>query len=314
MAELTLLLPSAVQLRAADGSLARWWARGDRMDDAAPGRATALREAFEFTGTEIPVAALTRQRDARDAAGALWLRADPAYAVADAATARLLACGTLDLSREEIDELARALRPMFGDAGFLLEPTTAARWYLRCAPAARLPRFASPIEVLGADLLQHLPAGENERQWRMLFNEAQVILHNHLVNARRVAAGRAPANALWFWGAGRLPDWVRTRHTRVMSPDEVVLALAAMAGAEFDNALSSSALEAAAAQTGDVLLDLGAMRDVASLERDVLSLIDGAVRSGHVARLVLAFESGERVVFRRAHRWRFWRPRRLPQA
>src|SRR5215467_6300186 len=86
MAELTLLLPRRERLFAngASGTLARWLARGDRLPDRSPGREAVLHDCFEFTGTSIPYAALTRSLDARDAAGALWLRADPAYVMADA--------------------------------------------------------------------------------------------------------------------------------------------------------------------------------------------------------------------------------------
>ena len=38
-----------------------------------------------------------------------------------------------------------------------------------------MPRFSTPAETLGDDLAKHLPSGDNERQWRHLMNEAQVI-------------------------------------------------------------------------------------------------------------------------------------------
>ena len=218
MPTLTMLLPELARVERAR-QLVQWLARGDRLPNARPGHDAALRECFEFIGTTLPVAALTRSLDAGDASGAQWLRADPAYAVADAVTARLMACGELGLSPEESDELARALRPLFGDAGFPLEAPRPDRWYLSCPLDARLPAFADPRDVLGDDLMRHLPRGDNERQWRSLFNEAQVILHNHPVNARRVQRGQVPANSLWFWGAGKLPDWVRTRFAQVASRD-----------------------------------------------------------------------------------------------
>src|SRR5262249_36634556 len=154
----------------------------------------------------VPAAALTRSLDANDAAGAIWLRADPCHVVPDAAAVRMLAWGNLALSSEESAELARALKPLFGDAGFPLEATLPQRWYLRCPASARLPHFTAAADVLGADLLTHFPHGDNERQWRHLLNEAQVILHNHPVNQRRAQRGQVTANSVWFWGAGALPD------------------------------------------------------------------------------------------------------------
>ena len=209
-----------------------WLSRGDREPDAKAGREAVLRRCFEFLGASLPAAALTRSLDASDAAQSLWVRADPCHVAVDAVAVRMLAWGNLGLTHEESDELARALRPLFGDAGFPLEPTTSERWYLRCPAGARLPAFADPASVLGADLLPHLPSGDNERQWRHLLNEAQVTLHNHPLNARRLQRGQVPVNSVWFWGAGKLPDWVRTPFAQVFTNDPVALALAKLAQVE----------------------------------------------------------------------------------
>lgn len=286
MPALTLLLPPLTRVERTP-QLALWLARGDRLPGAQPGRDFALRECFEFTGTSLPTAALTRSLDASDTPGALWLRADPAFAMADAVTARLMACGDIGLSHEESDELARALRPLFGDAGFPLEAARPDRWYLRCPPESRLPVFADPRDVLGDDLMQHLPRGDNERQWRSLFNEAQVILHNHSVNERRVERGQVPANSLWFWGAGKLPDWVRSQFGAVVSDDAVVLALAKLAKVPVVDAQAAFVKPDA-----DILLDTA-----------VIPEVDARKFSG----IDLLFASGERCRYKHSHRWRFWR-------
>ena len=288
VATLTLLLPELSRVERTP-RLLHWLARGDRLPDAKPGREALLRESFEFIGTSLPVAALTRSLDANDAADALWLRADPAFAMADAITGRLMACGEIGLSQFESDELARALRPLFGDAGFALEPTKPSRWYLRCPTGARLPRFAPPASVLGDDLMLHLPSGDNERQWRHLFNEAQIILHNHAVNARRARRDAVPANTVWFWGAGKLPEWVRAPFTRVASDDEVTIALAKLAKipvVERKAALGELAADESVLIDATVMPDLGAAK---------FKSID------------LRFASGERIRYKSWHRLRFWR-------
>ena len=288
MATLTLLLPDLSRVDKTP-PLAQWLARGDRLPSAKPGRAVALRECFEFIGASLPVAALTRLLDADDAAGAVWLRADPAYTMADAVTGRLMACGDLGLTQAEGDELARALRPLFGDAGFPLEAPTPSRWYLRCPPDAQLPQFAAPETVLGGDLMRHLPSGDNERQWRRLFNEAQVILHNHPINARRVQRGMMPANTLWFWGAGRLPEWVRAPFTRIASIDDATAALAKLAKVPF---VEQRTAVAELAVDESVLIDAGKVPDL------------GVAKFRQVE---LRFASGERVRYKPWHRIRFWR-------
>ena len=305
MAQLTLLLPDRAQLSPAASTaiLEAWLARGDRLPDAAAGRETVLRECFEFTGVAIPYAALTRSLDAGDAAGALWLRADPAWVMADAVTLRLLACGNVELSQADSELLARSLKPMFGDAGFPLEPATPSRWYLRCPPGAQLPAFSPPEAALGDDVARHLPEGDAGRRWRHLLNEAQVILHNHPVNAERARRGIAPVNSVWFWGAGRLPDWVRTTHSVVVSSDEIVHALAELSDVPVSDGLAQ-ALDRTSAET-QLLVDLG--RPAAAAESSWQERIQRALAERVIAEVGLKFASGERYRYRHGHRWRFWR-------
>ena len=288
VATLTLLLPELSRVERTP-RLSHWLARADRLPDAKPGREALLRESFEFIGTSLPVAALTRSLDANDAADALWLRADPAYAIADAVTGRLMACGEIGLSQFESDDLARALRPLFGDAGFPLEPTKPSRWYLRCPVGARLPQFASPESVLGDDLMRHLPSGDNERQWRHLFNEAQIILHNHPVNARRARRDAVPANTVWFWGAGKLPEWVRASFTRVASDNDVTIALAKLAKIPV---VERQAAFAELAANESVLIDAAAIPEIGAAKFKTIDL---------------RFASGERIRYKPWHRLRFWR-------
>src|SRR5690606_17823932 len=103
--------------RVANGILSYWIARGDRRESRPAGIEQALRELFEFSGKGFPTAALSRQIDAGDVAGSTWLRADPAHVRADMTTARMLACGELGLSASETSEIAKSLKPLFGDAG-----------------------------------------------------------------------------------------------------------------------------------------------------------------------------------------------------
>lgn len=284
-------------------ALAQPLARADRLPDAAPGYLAALAAHFQWPGVQLPVAALLREHAAGDAVGASWLCADPAYVQPDINGARMLACGTLDLTRDEAEALARELRPVFGDSGALLETTTPARWHLRLPAGAVLPAFATPEDVLGADLFEHLPQGVEGRRWRQLFNEAQVILHQHPVNAARRARGAMPANSLWFWGAGALPAWIKTPLARVASDDPLAHALAARAGIG-----SETPRPELLAQVfdGAALFDLERVAPDA-LAQTWLPALFASLARGRVRELHFAFASGERFRLARWHRLRFWR-------
>lgn len=307
MNTLTLLLPSRARLAAdaalAAGPLARWLARGAAAPPAAAGRETALRELFQFAGLRIPAAALTRAADCGDAGGEVWLRADPAHVRADMATARLLACGELGLSADECQELLRPLKPLFGDSGFPIDAPLPSRWYLRAPAGAQLPAFVPPEQALGDDLRLHLPDGNDGRRWRSLLNEAQIVLHNHPLNRQRAARGQLPVNSLWFWGAGSLPQWIKTPLQRVLTHDAVLAALALHAKC----AVAAPAADALAGYAGRTLLDLDDAAALAALAAHWLPALESALARGQLGELQLRLTSGERATYRHGHRWRFWR-------
>lgn len=311
MTEAVLLLGSRERLASGPAGrlLARWCARGDTLATTAAGREAALRSVFEFIGATIPVAALCRALEADDAALSGWLRADPAWVMADAVTLRLLACGDLRLDAAESDALTTALKPLFGDAGFPLEPVSPSRWYLRCPVGAKLPTFSPPSAALGDDLSRHLPQGYGDRQWRHLLNEAQIILTNHPVNAERARRNLAPVNSVWIWGAGVLPDFVRTPCSGARSDDELVRALAARSGIPCEPLGEGPGDPAAFGHRP--LLDLAHLRDGAMLVRDWLEPLSRGMARREVEAVELRFESGERCRYRHVHRWRLWR--RVPR-
>jgi len=302
MPRATLLLPASRRLGAPSAGIAAALGRADVATGLGEGRRAQLRRHVQLLPDHWPVAALTRQRDAGDAAGAAWLRADPCRIQADINCARLLDHGdTLDLDAQDAAQLLPALRTLFGDAGMPIDAPAPSRWYLRLAPSTPLPAFTEPDDALGEDVFEHLPEGSQGRRWRSLLTEAQVILHNHPWNARRVDAGRRPVNSLWFWGGGTLPDQVRSPHARFGSDDDLGAALAAAAG------IGTALAQRFDAGQADVLFDLTAQRDLPALERDWLQPALAALAGGGIDALTLDTADGTAFTLRRGQRWRFWR-------
>ena len=301
MGTATLLLPPRARFggQRLPQSTARWLGRADR--DNVEGDPVA--RAFDILPRGWPVAAVTRQRDAGDAAGSAWLRADPVHIRPDINGARLLAHGdALGLTARDADALLPALKPLFGDAGFPIDAPVPTRWYLRLPEGAKLPVLADPARALGADLFDYLPDGSEGRRWRALLSEAQVVLHNHPHNAARIAAGLTPINSLWFWGAGRLPDHVRSDFIEMLGDDDAMRAFAEAAGA------TSAALpEHWRAGEGHRLFDLRHVRDLTVLDRDWLSPLLADLRSRKLDTGTLEFADGRRFRLARGHRWRLWR-------
>lgn len=303
MSTLHVLLPPLAHM-AADPAFRRWLAQGDRLPPLDGARAAALRRWFRFAGAALPAAALRHHCHAGDADRGAWLCADPVWIRGEPTGARLMAWPLDDLSASDADALAGALRPLFGDAGVPLTVDAPPAWCVHLPDGAPPATFTDPAQALGADLLECLPAGDGGRTWRRLFSEAQIALHAHRVNAARVAAGRQPVNAVWFWGAGSLPATVATSLQLVASVDEVVWALAKMGGALRVEPLPD-ALEAAGVP-GDALLDL----DIPGHARGAAAWLGHFWRwlaERRYAAVELTFAGGERFRLRHAHRLRFWR-------
>jgi hypothetical protein len=268
---------------------------------------SGIQTLFDILPRGWPAAAVTRQVDVGDAARSNWLRADPAYVRPDINGARLLAVGeTLGLDAASAESLLRPLRPLFGDAGLPIDAGRPSAWYLRVPEGSPLPDFAAPEDALGADLFDHMPAGNDGRRWRALLSEAQVLLHQNPLNAERLARGLAPVNSVWFWGAGRLPDRVAMRYDAVHTPDATVRAFATLASARADEPAPWSPAP------GDVAHDL---RHERRLDRLLSIWVEPALADLAARRLdavELRWGDGERFELRRSQSRRFWkRPLRI---
>ena len=302
MPRLTLLLPTRERLRGQPlpKDFGKLLARSDRVA-AEAGSKPQLQRHVQAIPAHVPVAPITRHLDAPGAEQQAWLRADPAYVQADINGGRMLACGEMGLSRDECEALVAPLRTLFGDDGFPISAPVPSRWYLMLPRESKFPAFDPPEDVLGDDLEPHLPQGDAGRRWRRLLNESQIILHNHPLNAQRIAQGKPPVNSLWFWGGGVLPEFVRFEG-RVFSEDVLVRGLLKIAKAtpqpvpaRYDSSL----------RDGPAIVDLRGLRDVAALARDWVVPAFGSLRGGD--ELLLDMADGAQFAIRRSQRWRFWR-------
>ncbi len=62
------------------------------------------------------------------------------------------------------------------------------------------------LSVLGKPANPFIQQSRDNLRWYKLLNEIQMFMHQHPVNQERVRSGRLPANSLWFWGGGVLPQ------------------------------------------------------------------------------------------------------------
>ncbi len=305
MTRLTLLLPAGERFAgiALPESLAKTLGRADQMSEQ-PDEHAQLSRHFRLLPNRWSPAAITRVADSGvdEARACAWLRADPAYIRPDINGARLLATGAaLSITTQDVEAFLPALRPLFGDAGFLLDAPHPTRWYLRLPRESRLPSFAAPGDALGEDVFNHTPDGPEARRWRTLLSETQVTLHNHPRNDERASAGLVPVNSLWFWGGGVLPDSVASDSLVVFSDDPVLHGLSGIGTFKTMSLADFAGFESI---TGDALIDLRAVRDPKVLMGRWLQPAHVLAMQGQVH-----FDLADGQVFRMqpGQRWRFWR-------
>jgi 2,3-bisphosphoglycerate-independent phosphoglycerate mutase len=65
--------------------------------------------------------------------------------------------------------------------------------------------LTQPHDISGQPVKGKLPGGTNRALLMRWMETAFQLLKEHPVNVARVAAGKNPANAVWFWGEGRRP-------------------------------------------------------------------------------------------------------------
>jgi hypothetical protein len=178
-----------------------------------------------------PVAPITLDFDGGDAGDDYWLRADPVHLAPRQYQLTLVDSEVLQPGEEEAAELITALNRHFAGDGLVFQAPQPARWYLRVPGSPRVATHEISA-VAGQDVGGAMPFGEDSPRWRRLFNEIQMLLHEHPVNERRESSGKLPINSVWLWGGGRRQPVSGRPFSHVGGKNALALALAARCGAE----------------------------------------------------------------------------------
>ncbi|HEX4918123.1 MAG TPA: hypothetical protein VFV43_09525 [Limnobacter sp.] len=113
----------------------------------------------------------------------------------------------LDVTLEELDAFWECVTPLLANEGWILgslgEQCQALGPHVLLKGSSPVPmEQASPWSVQTVRLTDYLPMSDDCANWRRMWLNMQVELHNAPFNAAREQHGKKPLNALWFWGAG----------------------------------------------------------------------------------------------------------------
>lgn len=199
---------------------------GTRQSSSDAGVEAWLCHAFNINQQQDwPIAPITLAADGGDVGDGYWLRADPVHLRINRAQVILADSGTFVISQLEAEQLTDSLNRHFSADGILIYPLRPDRWYLKLAHTPIMHTHLLS-EVAGKHIDAYLPRGADGMRWHAVFNEIQMLFHEHPVNQAREARGDLPINSIWLWGGGIKPDNPRSTFTQVRSNEHFSHALA----------------------------------------------------------------------------------------
>jgi len=200
-----IILPPLAADSIHDRGVRRWFARASVRRQQAP--ASDLDRLLDMLGLARPVSGIAALR--------LWgqtgerpdgwiAAADPVFLEARLDRVHLHALPARDLPGADLEPLFDDLgRQLPDEAGCVVRRVGHCGYLVRDAAisTAALP----PAAIDGFRLDDFLPAGD-ATEYLALLGEIQTTLHQHPVNAARLARGQPPVNSLWIWGGGHVPE------------------------------------------------------------------------------------------------------------
>ena len=319
------VIRTTATLRGSLSSLETVLARSDRLGNTRADFETLAFELFNIkvdANKDLPVAAVTRVLDMGVVDNGWWLRADPVYLRPDRDRLLLADDALLQLTQAEADQLSAELIETYATDGWILKAARPDRWYLK-PPSVPQIRTAPLPSVVGHNVQDYLPQGDDAKAWCTILNEIQILLHTARINVDREQRGALPINSLWFWGGGKLPEPQRVSWDRVWTDEPVSLALARLSQTPTAPVPASAEDWMSTAPGGEHLVVLAGMRPSAQygdidswcelaqeLEQQWLKPLLSALKQGAVQDITVYTEFAPGFTMKAKHARRWWRRRR----
>jgi len=175
-----------------------------------------------------------------------WLRADPVHLLVEYDQVILSDSLIFRISPEEACQFVDVINKHFAEDDLHLSsygsgakrqrmvflPLCSDRWYL-CVAKTPVIHTHLLSEVTSKNINNFLPFGAENMLWRGIFNEIQMLLHEHPLNQAREERGEPVVNSIWFWGGGVMPNLISSPYTHIWSNDVFPRALALACGTNY---------------------------------------------------------------------------------
>lgn len=110
------------------------------------------------------------------------------------------------ISTAEGRELVETLQKELGNEEIEFHPGVGYRHLMVWRGGKSGMRSTPPHDITGKAILDSLPSGEGADRLNNIMNHAQMVLHSHPVNTKRKEQDKLPANSVWLWGHGKVPQ------------------------------------------------------------------------------------------------------------
>ncbi|QOJ22334.1 MAG: phosphoglycerate mutase [Gammaproteobacteria bacterium] len=272
-----------------------------------------------------PIAPIMLHLDAPDLAKAskdFWMRADPVHLRIEQNHIMLADSQAFQITENEAKELMQDLNNNLANYDCALLPLRPDRWYLRLAKIPDMQTYTLG-QVTCKNINNFLPSGNDSIMWHKIFNEIQMLLHDHPVNLARESRGELIINSVWLWGGGKLPQSVRSPYTRIWSDDDFSHALASVSGTTYSHLPADAGEWLMTQPQGNHLMVLNSLRAkaqyrnaydwreaLAEMERHWFSPAHTALKEGKIDQLTITALDGtatRNFTLTRSSLWKFWR-------
>jgi len=262
-----------------------------------------------------PAAPIALHGEGGDPGQSYWLYASPVHLRVHRDQLVLLPPESLSMTQAESQALMETLNRHFSPDGLLFLAPHPQRWYLRLPNFPDLQTVALE-EAIGLDINRLLPTGEDRMRYHHLFNEVQMLLHDHPVNEARERSGALLVNSVWFWEGGTLPAASRSSWAAAIGDLPLLKGLGLLAGVPIAGLSDGLNLPG----TGDLLVVLpeAPAADDAEwaghmdrLDKEWAAPLLGKLRSREIQRIDIVTVHGgqaQKWTIAPGDLWKFWKP------
>lgn len=251
-----------------------------------------------------------------------WMRADPVHLRVEQNHIMLADSQAFQISQEEAEQIAQDINNNLDNHDFSFLPLRPDRWYIQMPKAAKIHTYTLN-QATCQNINNFLPTGDESTIWHKIFNEIQMLLHEHPVNQARESRGELMINSVWFWGGGYMPQSVQSLYTHVWSDNDLARALSLASNSSSYSKLPISAAEwLSPSIPGNHLITLDALHGKAkyrnayswretlrNMEQNWFSPLYTALKEGKINQIsitVLNETASCNFVIKRANLWKFW--------